>query len=72
MPRSKIKCRSLLEAKRFVKNLGFSYYDNQNYREYKILYYRKGSKNLVITSEPHSYLNRGDMQIGTSWYVQKW
>ena len=62
----------LREAKECVKEQGFRYKGHDSYKEYKILYYRKGSKNLVITSEPHSYLNRGDMQIGTSWYVQKW
>ena len=41
-------------------------------KEYKIFYYQKGNKNMIITSEPHQYLYVDDMIIGTKWYVFNW
>ncbi len=63
---------SLREAKECVKKQGFSYQGHQNYREYKIFYYSKGKKNMIITSEPHQFLYRDSMEIGTQWFVFNW
>ena len=64
--------RSLDEAKRSVKKDGYYYKGHENYKEYKIFYYKKGKKNMIITSEPHQYLYVDDMIIGTRWYVFNW
>ena len=64
--------RNLDEAKRSVKKDGYYYKGHENYKEYKIFYYSKGSKNMIITSEPHQYLYVDDMIIGTKWYVFNW
>ena len=72
MKENKIKCRSLIEAKKHVKDLGFHYVGHDNYKENKIMYYKKGRVTLIITAEPSSFLNKDSMDIGTNWFVQKW
>ena len=62
----------LREAKECVRKQGFRYKGHESYREHKILYYSKGLKNMIITSEPHQYLYRDTMDIGTKWYVFNW
>jgi len=64
--------RTLDEAKSSVKKDGYRYTGHESFKEYKILYYSKGKKNMIITSEPHQYLYTDDMIIGTKWYVFNW
>jgi|TARA_R100001530_G_scaffold22001_2_gene18119 hypothetical protein len=63
---------TLNEAKKCVRKQGFNYKGHENYKEYKIFYYSKGKKNMIITSEPHQFLYRDSMDIGTKWYVFNW
>ena len=64
--------RTLDEAKSSVKKDGYRYTGHESFKEYKIHYYSKGKKNMIITSEPHQYLYTDDMIIGTKWYVFNW
>lgn len=63
---------NLEEAKSSVKKDGYRYEGHESYKEHKILYYSKGKKNMIITSEPHQYLYVDDMIVGTKWYVFNW
>lgn len=63
---------SLREAKDCVRKQGFRYTGHESYREYKILYYSKGKRNMIITSEPHQFIYRDTMDIGTKWFVFNW
>lgn len=71
MPKNKIKCRSIYEAKKLIKDKGFRYIGNDNYKECKMMYYKKGRVTLILTSEPHSFIEKDSMQIGTNWFVQE-
>jgi 4-hydroxyphenylpyruvate dioxygenase-like putative hemolysin len=71
MKENKTRCRSIYEAKKIIKDKGFRYIGNDNYKEYKIMYYKKGRVSLILTSEPHSFIEKDSMQIGTSWFIQE-
>jgi hypothetical protein len=60
------------QAKQSIQKQGYRYQGNDNYKENKIYYFKKGRKTLIIQGVPQSFLDAGSMEIGTKWVVSSW